>query len=60
MEANRDAAILCRDRAVKHFHQGNKSEALRFAKKAQGLYPDIDIPGNFSPLNICIRLYIRR
>ncbi|KAM7539342.1 hypothetical protein Aperf_G00000055236 [Anoplocephala perfoliata] len=44
MEANRDAAILCRDRAIKHFHQGNKSEAIRFAKKAQNLYPDIDIP----------------
>ncbi|VUZ43455.1 unnamed protein product [Hymenolepis diminuta] len=44
MEANRDAALLCRDRAVKHFQQGKKAEALRFAKKAKSLYPDIDIP----------------
>ncbi|VDN97674.1 unnamed protein product [Rodentolepis nana] len=44
MEANRDAALLCRDRAVKHFQQGKKVEALRFAKKAKNLYPDIDIP----------------
>ena len=45
MEANRDAALLCRQRAVKYFKQGNTSEAIRFAKKAKNLYPDIDIPG---------------
>nr|CUU99395.1 hypothetical transcript [Hymenolepis microstoma] len=44
MEANRDAALLCRDRAIKHFQQGKKVEALRFARKAKSLYPDVDIP----------------
>lgn len=48
MEANRDAALLCRDRAIKHFQEGKKAEALRFAKKAKNLFPEIDIPGKLS------------
>lgn len=46
MEANRDAAVLCVERAVSYFKQGNTTEAVRFARKAKALFPDIDIPGS--------------
>ncbi|KAL5103449.1 hypothetical protein TcWFU_010117 [Taenia crassiceps] len=44
MEANRDAAALCVERAVSYFKQGNTTEAARFARKAKALFPGIDIP----------------
>ncbi|VDK39465.1 unnamed protein product [Taenia asiatica] len=48
MEANRDAAVLCVERAVSYFKQGNTTEAVRFARKAKSLFPEIDIPGFIS------------
>nr|CDS18886.1 DnaJ protein subfamily B 2 [Echinococcus granulosus] len=44
MEANRDAAVLCVERAVSYFKQGNTTEAMRFAKKAKNLFPGVNIP----------------
>ncbi|VDM17897.1 unnamed protein product [Hydatigera taeniaeformis] len=44
MEANRDAAVLCVERAVSYFKQGNTTEAVRFARKAKTLFPEVDIP----------------
>uniref|UniRef100_A0A5K3FGK4 J domain-containing protein n=1 Tax=Mesocestoides corti TaxID=53468 RepID=A0A5K3FGK4_MESCO len=60
MEANRDAAQLCRDRAVKHFKEGNIAEAIRFAKKAQNLDPNIEIPECITSSNGDVPLRRRR
>ena len=39
MEANKDEAEKCFGLSQKNFEQGNKEKALKFAQRAQKLYP---------------------
>ena len=59
-EGNKDEADKCFQLSQSYFEQGNREKALKFAQKAQRLYPSQKFKGLFIyllriPMNIFIR-----